>query len=192
LRDSLQARKTCTVGSVEKETIGQRITRLRNAKGWSRAELGRRMAKAVGRDKPFAGESVRRYEEGIDKPRRDGRLALAKVFDRSEQYIEFGESARQEAREPSPTYGVDVAPEVERLIRAFSWLMEDERDALLKEIEAKAVTNKAIAKQLGPRFKITGDARVLEVLQNGGDFPPGKKKAAQRRRPPTFKEEDPE
>lgn len=179
------------------ETISARIKRLRTGKGWSRPELGRRMAKAIGRGKPFSGESIRRYEKGIDVPRRDGRAGLAAVFEKDEAYIMFGESGtKAEAQQPTARYAADLAPDVERLIRAYTWLMDEERDDLLKDLEAKAETNKAIAKQLGPRFKITSAERVLDVLKRGGDFPPGRRKKAagshQARRAQKFKEEDPE
>lgn len=72
------------------ETIGQRITRLRNGKDWSRPELGRQMAAALGRKKPFSGELIRLYEEDINRPSVEARQALAKVFSKAEQYIEFG------------------------------------------------------------------------------------------------------
>lgn len=151
------------------------------------------MAAAIDRKKPFTGELIRLYELDENRPPPDARRALAKVFDKTESYIEFGDS-KQEAREPAPSYAAGLAPDVDRLIRAYTWLMDEERDALLKELEAKAETNKQIAKRLGPRFKFASDERVLEALKRGGDFPPGskKKQTAKRRRPPTFREEDPE
>jgi transcriptional regulator with XRE-family HTH domain len=72
------------------ETIGQRITRLRIAMGWSRPELGRQMQLKTGRSKPFSGEVIRLYEEDINRPGKDARQALSRVFERSEAYIEFG------------------------------------------------------------------------------------------------------
>lgn len=75
------------------ETIGQRITRLRNSKGWSRPQLGKEMAKAIDREKAFSGEVIRLYEEGINAPGADARAALAKVFERPESYIQFGVDA---------------------------------------------------------------------------------------------------
>lgn len=85
------------------ETIGERIKRLRIAKGWSRPELGRQMAAKVGRKKAFAGELIRLYEEDTNRPSVEARLALAKVFERNEVYIEFGVSAEQAQAGPEFT-----------------------------------------------------------------------------------------
>jgi len=85
-----KASKTCTMRPVD--TIGKRIARHRLLKGWSRPELGRLMAASIAREKPFSGEAVRRYEEGLDEPGNDARKALAAVFGKSELYIEFGDS----------------------------------------------------------------------------------------------------
>jgi transcriptional regulator with XRE-family HTH domain len=71
------------------ETIGERIERLRTAKGWSRPQLGKEMGRAIGRE-PFSGELIRLYETGANEPGNDARAALAKVFDKTEAYIEFG------------------------------------------------------------------------------------------------------
>lgn len=173
------------------ETIGKRIERLRGSKSWSRPELGRQMAKAVGRPKPFSGESIRRYEECIDEPGNAARAALAKVFGKSEQYIEFGESS---ATSPKKHSSID-SPEVERLVKAFGWLMDDERKALLTDLEAKALTNRQIAKSLGPRFTYKTDQAMLDHLKKSGDFPPGTKKTrkvAGPKKTPGFREDDPE
>lgn len=48
------------------------------------------MAKAIGRNEPFSGEVIRLYEAEINSPGADARAALAKVFARSEAYIQFG------------------------------------------------------------------------------------------------------
>jgi transcriptional regulator with XRE-family HTH domain len=176
------------------ETIGKRIERLRIGKGWSRPQLGREMAKAIGRKSAFTGELIRLYEQGKNRPRSEARRALSEVFGKGEQYIEFGESGAHETREPAEARYDHLAPDVERLIRAFSWLTTDQQKKLLETLEADATTNKAIAKQLGPKFEFAKDERVLGILEQGGDFPPGKKRTvakAGKRRPP-FKEEDPE
>lgn len=155
------------------------------------------MATATDRPKPFSGESIRRYEEGIDEPGNAARAALAKVFGKSEQYIEFGDSS-QKAKQPEAKYngqhGMD-SPDVVRLVKAFAWLMPEEQVTLLRDLEAKAMTNRQIAKSLGPRFSIKSDQEMLEHLKKSGDFPPGARKKATkgaRRRGPSFREEDPE
>lgn len=152
------------------------------------------MAQSLKRDKPFTGEVIRLYEENTNRPGKDARRALAMVFDRTETYIEFGDTVQQklEAREPAAAYG--DSPEVARLIRAFSWLTDDEKATLLGDLESKAATNKAIAKQLGPRFKIASDETYRKVLERGGDFPPGTKKrqSTPRRRPAIGHPEDPD
>lgn len=85
------------------------------------------------------------------------------------------------------------SPDVIRLVKAFAWLMEDEQEKLLAELEAKAATNKTIAKELGPRFRVKSDQEMLAHLVRGGDFPPGaKKKAIKGKRRQGFREEDPE
>ncbi len=73
------------------DTIGKRIATLRKLKGWSRPELGRQMAAAVGKDRPFTGELVRLYETGANNPGNEARRALSLVFGKTETFIEFGE-----------------------------------------------------------------------------------------------------
>lgn len=151
------------------------------------------MAKAVGRKKAFTGELIRLYEIGKNRPKGDARLALSKVFGKSEAFIEFGESGKPDAREPTARYASVLAPDVERLIRAFSWLTSEQQKQLLEGLEADAATNKAIAKQLGPKFEFAKDEKVLAGLKRSGDFPPGtRRRAAKVKRQPGFKEEDPE
>lgn len=81
------------------ESIGDRIARLRGPKGWSRAQLGREMAKAITRPKPFTGEVVRLYETGKNDPGADAIKALALVFKRPESYIQFGVDARAKTQD---------------------------------------------------------------------------------------------
>lgn len=135
------------------------------------------MAQALKRDEPFTGEVIRLYETDKNRPGKDARLALALVFERTESFIEFGElspTSSAQVREPDAQYA--TGKKVDRLIKAFTWLTDDEQETLLKELEAKATANKAIARQLGPRFKIASDATMLDLLKKGGDFPPGTKR----------------
>lgn len=48
------------------------------------------MAKAINKKNAFSGELIRLYEEDINRPSPETRGALAKVFERSEVYMEFG------------------------------------------------------------------------------------------------------
>ena len=77
------------------------------------------MAKTIGRAKPYTGETVRRYEEGIDEPGEDARKALSLVFGKSEAFILFGDE-----REPSDKL-------LAQLIDLYGSLSEDGRDRLL-------------------------------------------------------------
>lgn len=99
------------------ESLGERIARLRTAKGWKRPELGRRMGSAINR-KPYSGEAVRRYEADIDEPGNDARKALAAVFDTSEAYIEFGPQKAQPAK--ATKNGADISPEARDV--ALAWM----------------------------------------------------------------------
>ena len=47
------------------------------------------MGAAINRD-AFSGEAIRRYELGLDRPGADALSALAKIFDKTEAYIEYG------------------------------------------------------------------------------------------------------
>lgn len=132
LLDVSFASTTCSVSVVE--TIGQRITRLRNAKGWSRPELGRQMAEAIKREKPFSGELIRLYEEDTNKPGDDARLALAKVFDRPEVYLEFGamtEATRLE--QPAAAYG--LSKEALEVAKGFDLLSPDCQEHVQRQVE---------------------------------------------------------
>lgn len=160
------------------ERLRRRRTALQDAK---RLEALKDIAKSVG----VTVSSYLSYERGEYWPKGEKRRRLAKLMDWSE--IELDHGPQMSATSDSP--------EVNRLIMAFGWLTDDERQALLRELEAKAVTNKAIAKQLGPRFTIASDATMLAVLKRGGDFPPGAKikaKPPARRGPNAYREEDPE
>lgn len=98
-------------------------------------------------------------------------------------------------QEPPAEYTSSDSPQITRLIKAFAWLMDDEQEKLLRELEAKATANKAIAKQMGPRFSYATDETMLALLRRGGDFPPGSKKKsskAKSQRKGSFREDDPE
>jgi transcriptional regulator with XRE-family HTH domain len=73
------------------ETAGQRIKRLKEAKGWKRPQLVAAMTAAVNRKKPFLVESIRQYEEDETRPGKEALKALALVFGKEESYILFGD-----------------------------------------------------------------------------------------------------
>lgn len=116
------------------ETIGQRITRLRNAKGWSRPELGRQMAEAIKREKPFSGELIRLYEEDMNKPGDDARLALAKVFERPEVYVEFG-AMPSDTRLEQPAAAYNVSKEALEVAKGFDQLSPDCQEHVMRQVE---------------------------------------------------------
>lgn len=68
---------------------------------------------------------------------------------------------------PSPATLANVvleSPEVSKLIVAFGWLTKVQKKDVLKDLVAKAETNKTISKELGPRWEFTPDA----VLHQAG------------------------
>lgn len=88
----LPTNKTCIVLAME--TMGQRIKRLREAKEWSRARLGREMAIQTGRETAYTGELVRQYELDATDPPADARRGLALALGREESYILYGDSKK--------------------------------------------------------------------------------------------------
>lgn len=138
------------------ETIGKRIERLRIAKGWSRPELGRRMAAAMGRAKPFSGEVVRLYETDGNAPGKDARKALAAVFERDEAYIMFGGSPNrarrqrdhEKAEEPAADYKAHD-PKEEIALILFRGLVELQQRELITEMRALFDANQLIRQQMG-------------------------------------------
>lgn len=104
------------------ESVGDRIERLRTAKGWSRPELGRQMSKAIGKKQAFSGEVIRLYESDKNKPGKDARRALAAVFGKSESYIEFGSTGDAPG---------SVDPMFEQLTRLYGELSDDSKHAVI-------------------------------------------------------------
>lgn len=74
------------------DTIGKRIARQRLLLGYSRPELARRVSDVINKQPPLSGEAIRRYEIGKNSPGKDVRRGLAAVLNKSEVYIEFGDS----------------------------------------------------------------------------------------------------
>jgi len=144
LRDVPVASVACIVGAVE--SIGARIKRLRIAKDWSRPELGRLMAKAIDRKKPFTGELIRLYETGKNTPRGDARRALAIVFGREEVYIEFG-SSTPKAEEPIATYEKEPSAREDMMLTLFRGLTREQQRELVIETMAMVDGNKEIQRR---------------------------------------------
>lgn len=146
------------------ETIGQRIKRLRAPTGWSRAELGRRMAKAIDRGKPFSGELIRLYEKDINAPGVDARRALAKVFDRSEVYIQFGITTEvptaQRVEQTTASYGLsDHALEIARAWDQLSAICQDHvrrQIELLRGADDRSGRRRAVRQDVQIRGGIIG------------------------------------
>lgn len=139
------ASSACNFSSMDRETMGGRIARLRTAKGWSRPELGRQMAAALKRDKPFSGEAVRLYEEDKNDPGREARRALALVFGRSESFIEFGDSPSipaTQARQPEGEYR-SVSQRALDVARRFDLLSPECQEHVSSQIDllAKSVAD---------------------------------------------------
>lgn len=158
------------------ETIGKRISRLRAEKGWSRPELGRRMAQALKRAKPFSGEVVRLYEEGENSPGKDARRALAAVFERTEAYMEFGDSP-QAKRLEEPAAGYDVAQDAREaiLLHLYRGLFSLQQQRLIQGLRALFDANQITRKELGqkPLRGVSDD----QVEQAFGKVPAQRKRA---------------
>lgn len=167
--------------------------RLKEAAEHARVEYGQT---AIARSLEVSKQTVDQWM-GKGRPAPESIFRIADRWKVDARWLATEEGQMLPVKPPTPLAEPSdpSSPEVTRLIKAFAWLMDDERNHLLRDLEAKAATNKAIAKQLGPRFKVASDATMLEVLKRGGDFPPGSKKkskATRQKRGTQFKEEDPE
>jgi transcriptional regulator with XRE-family HTH domain len=150
------------------ESIGERIALLRDAKGWSRPRLGKEMAQAIGRASPYTGEQVRRYEIGKDKPPPDARRALAAVFDKTEQYIEFGEDKRQAPKGVHPDAVARDARE-EILLLLYRGLFSLQQERLVASLRALFQANQITRKELGQKpLRGVSDEQVRAAF---GDAP---------------------
>lgn len=104
------------------ESVGDRIERLRTAKGWSRPELGRQMSKAIGKKTAFSGEVIRLYEGDKNEPGKAALRALAAAFGKSEPYILFGSTGDAPASED---------PMFAQLTRLYGELSDDSKHAVI-------------------------------------------------------------
>lgn len=130
------------------------------------------MAAAVGREKPFTGELIRLYEEDINQPGTEARSALAKVFARSESYIEFGETRRQAS---AHSEAFELSPEEKNLIARYReadprWRLSLRLLAALAtedQIEVATDVNVVIARIVGKKpkeLRYASDKRAIIYL----------------------------
>jgi hypothetical protein len=95
------------------------------------------MADAEGRKNAYSGEAVRRWEENLSRPGVGARAALAKLFDRTESYIEFGDQPQRSnaAREPAAEYLAGITGEALEIARAWDRLSAICKDHVRRQIE---------------------------------------------------------
>jgi hypothetical protein len=105
------------------------------------------MAKAVSKKKPFSGELIRLYETDTNRPSPDARRALAKVFDRTEQYIEFGDAPQSESKvkQAAAEYrvSVGVSEEALEIARAFDQMQPQARAYIREQVFIYTVIDKS-------------------------------------------------
>lgn len=152
------------------ESIGQRISTLRKREQWSRPELGRRMAVAIAREKPFSGELIRQYEADVVKPGGPARGALAIVFKRSEAWLEFGDGP-QKVRSPIGAYEIprtgDPSAQEQILLHLFAGLFKLQKRAVINEMYALYLANEVTRKELGQKpLHGISDAQIEAAFGN--------------------------
>lgn len=159
-RSGLQAR----LASVE--TIHQKIKRLRTKKGMTLEQF----AEAVG-VKYQSAQQWERSDETATAPRRTRIRQVARVLGVSEAYL-LASSVDEEERAP-------IDPLADRLVRAFFWLTDEQKAQQLGIIEAMAVANKAIAKEITGRVMPVPDEYVARHLRHPREL---KRDAAPRKK----------
>lgn len=144
------------------ESIHKRIRRLRESAGLSQEQL----AAEVG----VKYQSVQEWErEGGTAPSRKRQQKVADALGVTIHELMTG----LKPPESKPTSDEEApqkieSAEIDRLIRAYAWLSEEEQAELLKDLESKAVTNKAFMKQMKNRLRLKTDAEMLDHLQRTG------------------------
>lgn len=82
----------------------QMMSEARATKEWSRAEVGRRVADKIGRDKPYVGEAVRKWEEATSKPDQATARALDDIYELDGRLTaEYGYRRAEGSTAGSPT-----------------------------------------------------------------------------------------
>lgn len=110
----------------------ERIKRARRERGWSQAELARRMS--------VTQPSVAEWESGRKAPNMKNLVRLAKLLDVGFEWLSTG---RGEMRPPPTLYVSEAAPaeewmlpEERRLLNTFARLQPRQREALLGFLES--------------------------------------------------------
>lgn len=114
----------------------ERIKRVRRERGWSQAELARRM--------PVTQPSVADWESGRKVPSMKNMVRLVKLLDVGFEWLSTG---RGEMRPPSPVLSVSepapayekMLPEERRLLDLYARLQPGQRKALLGFLESLAL-----------------------------------------------------
>jgi transcriptional regulator with XRE-family HTH domain len=131
------------------ESIHQRIKRLREKKRLTQVQL----AELVG----VRYQSVQEWEENDGTGTAPQRKRLQKVADALG--VSLHELMTGSNADEAPT-----GAKVDRIIKAFGWLTEEQQNAMLQDLEAKAETNKAISRELGARWEFKPDAEVANYI----------------------------
>ena len=113
----------------------ERIKQVRRERGWSQADLARRM--------PVTQPSVADWESGRKVPNMKNLVRLAKLLDVGFEWLSTG---RGEMRPPPPALSVSepvpayewMLPEERRLLYLFARLQPSQREALLGLLESLA------------------------------------------------------
>lgn len=144
------------------ENIHQRIKRLREAKGWTRVELGRRIAAAEGHPKtPISYQTVQQWEAETSAPKRKRLEFVAKVF---------GITASELA------HGLPESPQsadLRELAECWPHLSSETRQRVIREARREAVDTLAKSSETYQKLMQSAakDDRVAHKLGT-----PGKKK----------------
>lgn len=127
------------------------------------------MAKALGRKKPFSGELIRLYENHKNRPRGQARKALALVFGKSEEYIEFGDATKNRLEQGQAHYETEPTAREQILLILFRGLLQDQQKRLIQGLRALHDANNITRKELGATT-LRGVSDEL-VRKHFGDVP---------------------
>lgn len=140
------------------DTIGKRIQALMNDRKWKRPQL-RSALKEAGL--LLSVEMLRLYVNDKSRPGPEVRRYLAKVFNTTESYIEFGTEGKPEQL---PFVPASKKPHPEaRLLAAFNRLLPDQQQRFVAEIEALAQTNMALGQLVLREVKYNLNAENLPL-----------------------------
>jgi transcriptional regulator with XRE-family HTH domain len=123
----------------EDETLGDMVSRLRRARGWSQSRLAREISRP-GENIASLQSLVTRYEnERITRPSGDMLERFARVFELPRRDVEFAafQSSLRRERQPIPPNSVVIGPAVPALVdvlRALDTIEDDELADVAKHI----------------------------------------------------------